>query len=359
MPPVVQPLLDPTLQAIAPAMSGNDLADLDGFIQALQTAKSLFITAHVGPDGDTLGAMLGVKQAILSAPQHFGQLQRIDCVIAGKMPTCFGYLPGIADVISVDADGAEQRLLPQYDAALSVDCGSVDRLGPSQAWFNGATNSLNLDHHISNKRFAHHNLVLTQAASSTQVVAIVLAKMGIALTPETADCLYTGLLTDTGGFKYGNTTANVFRLAAHLTQAGARNELIFKRMFEDRPRCQVALQAEVMQQAQFNAPATLAWAMVSREQLASHKALDEHTEGLVEQLRQIDTVQVACLLKATPEGHTKISLRSDNHALSVAAVVEPLGGGGHKMAAGCTVKQSVEDTWAMLGPILTALVAGL
>jgi bifunctional oligoribonuclease and PAP phosphatase NrnA len=346
-----------TLQAIAPDLTAGDWADLDNFIDVLQSATSLFITAHVGPDGDTLGAMLGIKQALSSAPQHFKQLKRVDCVIAGKMPKCFSYLPGITEVISIDAEGATQHLLPQYDVALSVDCGSVDRLGPAQPWFNGASTSLNLDHHISNKRFADHNLVITQAASSTQVVAIVLAKMDIPTNSATADCLYTGLLTDTGGFKYGNTTANVFRLAAHLTQAGAHNELIFKRMFEDRPRCQVALQAEVMQQAQFNPTETVAWAMVSRQQLVKHNALDEHTEGLVEQLRQIDSVQVACLLKETVDHQTKISLRSDNHAISVVDVVERLGGGGHKMAAGCTVPMSLDETWTMLAPMLNELVA--
>ena len=318
----------------------------------LGQARSLMLSAHVGPDGDTLGSMLGLKLAL---PQRFTQLQRIDCLIAGKLPGIYRFMPGMDAVRDVEKIPASD-LLGQYDVATCEDCGAIDRMGPNQPRFEAASTSLNIDHHISNVRFAGINLVDTEAAASAEVVADLLAYLGISLTADIATCLYVGLLTDTGGFKYKNSSPKVFRLAGQLVEAGADPEAIYQQIYDIRPYGQVALHAEALTQLSWTPDRRLAWAVVPRDMLQRHGCDDENLEGLVESIRQIDTVKMACLFKETRHGNLKVSLRSDDHALDVAALLNPLGGGGHKMAAGCSLEIPFEQA---MGIVLPKLKTGL
>ncbi|MBY0450708.1 MAG: bifunctional oligoribonuclease/PAP phosphatase NrnA [Cyanobacteria bacterium] len=318
----------------------------DAFIEAVQTAKSVFITAHVGPDGDTLGSMLAFKHAFEKACPH---IHGVHCVIAGKMPDVYRFLPGIRDVKNIETD---PEILDYYDLAISVDCGSADRFGPAERVFSAAGVSVNIDHHISNKQFGKININVPTAAASGEVVADLLTELKIPLDANIATCLYTALVTDTGGFKYSNATAKAFELAAKLVTAGADPEYIYKELYEKRPRAQALMQAEALSKTRFNEDYTLGWTLVDRAMLKKHGALEEYIDGLVESIRQMDTVVIAAVFKETPDGNTKISLRSDSHAIDVAAVMEPFDGGGHKMAAGCTMLMPLREAEATLIPIL-------
>ncbi len=325
-------------------------SEVTQFKEAILQAKSVFLCAHVSPDGDTLGSMLGLKHALKNAFPH---LTVIDAAVSGKIPDIYHGLPGVSEI--KDPDTATD-LLAQYDLSFCLDCGSPDRLGSSQHFFMGAKCAINIDHHVSNKRFGHINLIDTQAAASGEVVADLLTPNQIPLTPETAACLYVALLTDTGGFKYSSTTSKIFRLAADLVDAGANPEMLFKQIYDVMPKSQALLHATCVQKAKFNADNSLSWVIISREDLAQTGAIDEHIEGLVDILRRISTVRVAALLKATPDGMTKVSLRSDDHRINVAEIAERWNGGGHKMASGCTITKPPEQVETELIPILEAAI---
>jgi phosphoesterase RecJ-like protein len=290
--------------------------------------------------------MLGIKHALEKARPH---IQRVDCVISGKMPDVYQFLPGIKEVHRMETS---TTLLSQYDMAISVDCGSPDRLGLARALFDGAKVSVNIDHHVSNERFGQINIVETSAAASGEVVFDILKEMAIPLDAQIATCLYTAIVTDTGGFKYSNTTAKVMETVAKLISAGADPEYIFKQMYEEQPLCQVMLQADALLQTQFNPAKTIGWTLVTRDLLRQHDALDEHIDGLVESIRRIDSVLIAVVFKETEQGNTKISIRSDTHDIDVAAVMGRFGGGGHKMAAGCTMELPIHEAPNKLLPIL-------
>lgn len=318
----------------------------DDFIAAIGEAKTIFMTAHVGPDGDTLGSMLGFKFALEKARPH---IQRVDCVISGKMPDTYSFLPGIKEVLRMET---ATTLLDQYDMGISVDCGSLDRLGLGGAVFANAKVSVNIDHHVSNDRFGKLNIVEPLAAASAEVVFDILKEMKIPLDANIATCLYTGIVTDTGGFKYSNTTAKVMETTANLISAGADPEYIFKQLYEEQPLCQVLLQADAVMRTQFNADKTIGWTVVTRDLLDQHGALDEHLDGVVESIRRVDSVLVAVVFKETQLGNTKISIRSDSHDIDVSAVMGLFGGGGHKMAAGCTMEMTIQEAPEKLLPIL-------
>jgi phosphoesterase RecJ-like protein len=290
--------------------------------------------------------MLGFKFAIEKARPH---VQRVDCVISGKMPDVYSFLPGIKEVLRMET---ATTLLTQYDMAISVDCGSADRLGLARPLFESAKVSVNIDHHISNERFGKLNVVEPTAAASAEVIFDILKDMKIPLDANIATCLYTGIVTDTGGFKYSNTTAKVLEDTARLVAAGANPEYIFKQIYEEQPLCQVMLQADALRQTRFNADKTIGWTLATRDLLNQHGALEEHVDGLVESIRRIDSVLVAVVFKETENGQTKVSIRSDTHEIDVAAVMGVFGGGGHKMAAGCTMPLAIQDAPAKLLPLL-------
>lgn len=290
--------------------------------------------------------MLGIKFAMEKARPH---IQRVDCVISGKMPDVYGFLPGIKQVQRMETTNV---LLEQYDVAISVDCGSPDRLGLGRGPFEGAKVSVNIDHHVSNERFGKLNIVEPTAAASGEVIFDILKTMQVPLDANIATCLYTAIVTDTGGFKYSNTTAKVMETVAQLVAAGADPEYIFKQLYEEQPMSQVMLQADALLQTRFNAAKTIGWTAVPRALLHQHHALDEHVDGLVESIRRIDSVLVAVVFKETESGYTKVSIRSDTHDIDVSTVMGKFGGGGHKMAAGCTMEVPIDQAPDALLPLL-------
>lgn len=321
-------------------------------LSALQKAQSVFITAHVGPDGDTLGSMLALKHALKEQRPDL----RVDCVIAGKMPDIYHFMPGIDTVINVETQ--PERLLSQYDVGVSVDCGTLGRLGPAKPYFEGAKMAINIDHHVSNQRFGQLNLVEVNASSSGQVVGQLLDAWNWPISQATAICIYVTLLTDTGGFRFACTTAEVFDWAARLVRLGAEPEPIFKTVYENRPMAQAKLFAQTVLDHQMDAHSAkagqLIWYAVSQAQLKQLGALEEHTEGMIDRLRELEGVKIAALFKETTEGTTKVSLRSNVHGINVSAILEPLGGGGHVMAAGIGLNMSLKEAQALLLPKLEA-----
>ncbi|MEM0950537.1 MAG: bifunctional oligoribonuclease/PAP phosphatase NrnA [Cyanobacteria bacterium P01_H01_bin.74] len=317
----------------------------------MKTCKTVFITAHVGPDGDTLGSMLALKLAL---GEHVKHLDRIDCVISGKMPDVFSFLPGIGWVMHMEDDA--NKLCTEYDMAISVDCGSPDRLGLAQPVFNAAKLSVNIDHHISNVGFATLNLIDTSAAASTEVIYDLLMAMNIPVDENVATCLYVGIITDTGCFRYSNTTGKVLQIASQLVSAGARPEFIYRQMFEEQPLEKLQLHAKAFLNASFNTDKTVAWTVVTQSLLAEMHSPEEYVEGIVELLRRIDTVVVAFVIRETPAGTTKVSIRSDRETIDVSEIMAQFNGGGHRLAAGCSINATLDSALDQLLPLIAKAV---
>jgi len=305
--------------------------DFSSVIVALQAAQSVLLTVHVGPDGDALGSMLAIKLAL---DAHALNIPKVDCWVDGPVAALFSILPGIQSVRSITS---AKDITTPYDVAICVDCGSADRLGAVAPHFANATTSINLDHHISNENFADINIVLMDAAASGEVVARLLDALQYPLDPEIAACLFITLVTDTGGFKFSNTTSYTHQLAARCMETGIDHEKIYKQVYEQIPIAQGRLRARCLLQAEFSHDGRLAWTVVSKALREELGAKEEHTDGVVDMLRQIDSTELCVVFKESDDGEIKASLRSDNHNYDVSAIVQPFGGGGHKMAAGCTL----------------------
>lgn len=296
------------------------------------------VTAHHNPDGDAIGALLGLGRALRAAGR--------DVVLAhpdpDPVPSDLAFLlaPGEAIAHDLPADLGERVLV-------AVDCASEHRLWPAPV-HEGARCIVNIDHHQDNTRFGDLNLVDPLASSTAEMIAGLLHEAGWPLTAAVAEPLYVGLVTDTGRFGYTNTRARAHRVAAALIEAGADPAEIARRLYEEQPLDRLLLTGRALQHARPLAGGRMLASVLTREDFEA--AGGDDTEGIVEVMRGVRGVQAAALVReAGPDGSYRVSLRAADPAVDVSAIAREEGGGGHRAAAGFSTRRAPEDLLEWLG----------
>jgi phosphoesterase RecJ-like protein len=216
---------------------------------------------------------------------------------------------------------------------------------------------INIDHHISGREFAHLNWIDRDAASVGELVYRLVKAAGAAVTPQMATCLYTTVLTDTGGFCYGSTGASTFALARDLTLAGADPVAIAQEICFSTPTSKMLLLGAAL--SNLKREGRLAWLWITHEDMVRACAVDEDCEGIVNFAVCISGVEAAAFLRELPERRIRLSLRSKGR-VNVAAIAERLGGGGHENAAGCTLDgplvRAIDEILAELRPSVAGFI---
>jgi len=322
---------------------------LNKLIEAIEKAKNVVILSHVGPDGDTLGSMLAMNEML----QKYNNIKKIDLIISGKIPDIYRFLPRIEQTKNPN----NNELYQSYDLAIAVDCASLDRLGDSFDLFKHAKATVNIDHHISSIKFADINIINPDASATGQILYDIIKSLNINITKNIATDLYTAILTDTGGFRFENTKPETLEICADLIRAGADAVHIYQECLELKPLAMVRLQARAIDNAVITDDNKIAYASITRKFLESFNATDDHVDGISKSLREINTVEVAIVFKETTKGDTKISFRSKN--VDVCEIAKFFGGGGHKLAAGCTIQKNIADTINEVLPIVKKQISRL
>lgn len=326
-----------------------DRTDWDRAAALLQAEDEVVLVCHVAPDGDALGSMLALGAALRARGTHV-------CASWGsepfEVPAAYRFLPALDLLVPAGELPAEPALL------VTLDTGSVDRLGSLAPLVDGARQVLVVDHHTSNTRYGTEHLVDSGAAATAVVVAELLERLGLPLTQDVATALYTGLVTDTGSFKHASTSPAVHELAARLLATGIRHDLISRSIWDTQPFGSVRLLGEACARALLDPGAAgglgLVWTTVHPEDLLRHELGLADLEGVIDVLRTSAEAEVAAVAKADPEdGRIKVSTRSKGR-IDVGAVCTALGGGGHRFAAGYTSADDVETTLASLRVALAA-----
>jgi phosphoesterase RecJ-like protein len=252
--------------------------------------------------------------------------KRADLVSADRIPAIYRALPG------VDAIRSVLRVHGPYDAVILLECDGLARarLRGLEEFF-----LINIDHHISGRAFAHLNWIDHEAASVGELVYRLVKAAGAAITPEMATCLYTTVLTDTGGFCYGSTRASTFALARDLVLAGADPVRIAQDVCFSTPTSKILLLGAAL--GNLKREDRLAWLWVTHHDMVRTCAAEEDCEGIVNFAVAISGVEAAAFLRELPERRIRLSLRSKGK-VNVAAIAARLGGGGHEYAAGCTLE---------------------
>ncbi len=296
---------------------------------------NILILCHRNPDGDTLGSGFGLLHGLRS----LGKRVRLDC--SDPLPEKYSYM------FPQEMENFEEKFV------VAVDVADPKLLGDKLAHYSDKVD-LCMDHHGSNKEYAKNLLLEGDSAAACEVIYLVLKEMGVAISPLMADCLYTGIATDTGCFRYSNTTVRTHRIAGELMELGCRYSWINTLMFETLTRSRLAVERDALAGLEYCFDGRCAIITLSRDMVEGNGSRDDELEGLAAIPRQIEGVQVGVTLKELKDrSGYKISLRTTEEA-DASMICGRLGGGGHARAAGCSVDGSRE---AARTAILAAIAA--
>jgi phosphoesterase RecJ-like protein len=291
--------------------------------EAIRSANRIVLAGHINPDGDTLGSNLALTHALRAMGKTAIPLSH------DGVPDIYRWMPGQEWVLR----DTEER---DFDLAIVCDTGTADRIGRARAAIESAPASINIDHHVAEGEFGQIRVVNTKASATGELIFALLQELGAEITPEIAQCLMCAIVTDTGSFKYMNVTPTTFHIAGELMSAGASPAVISELVFENRTYGSVKLLGRALDSLQMAADGQVAWAHVRAEDFQELNTTDEETEGIVNHVRAIKTAQVGVLFREIPGKKVRISLRSRD-GYDVNKVARVFGGGGHHLAAGCSM----------------------
>ncbi|MBA4494375.1 bifunctional oligoribonuclease/PAP phosphatase NrnA [Paenactinomyces guangxiensis] len=293
-------------------------------------ADHLLVVSHLHPDGDAVSSTL-------AAAQMFRLLgKRVTMVNESPIPKKFTFLSGVEEILQ------PERVMNKFRYVVALDCADAERMGNSRELFAGDVKILNIDHHPTNDHFGTVNVVEPGAAATVEILFQWIENNKIPWNKSLATAIYTGLLTDTGGFRYSNTSSRVLRQAAHLIEIGIPAHIIADTVLETTTIEQLQILQTALQSLQRTKDGLIAWMSLRLQDLQRIRAANDDLDGIVNYARNILGVDVGILFRETEQQTVKVSFRSRSR-VDVGSVAKSLGGGGHARAAGCTFQGTLEE----------------
>lgn len=295
---------------------------LKQIVTLLKSSNTIILTAHMQPDGDCLGSMLALYQYLMAMGKD------VRMVLDDDVPALYHFLPGHEAISKPTAE------LINADLLIVLDASDIERIGKVKEHIHAPI--LNIDHHLTNTKFADYWYIDTQSAATGEIIFQLLTMLEARITTDMATCLYTAIATDCGFFCYANTTVQTMHYAADLMEYGARPHIIAEHM-ETKSLENVLTLGKVLETLTLHYHGQIATITITPDIL---NALDS-TEGFIDYPRVIDGVDVAIMFKVMTNNMIRISLRSK--ILDVSKLAFSFGGGGHARAAGCSMIGSIDD----------------
>lgn len=301
---------------------------LDEILKEVEKAESFMITAHDNPDGDAIGSCL----AFATVLKNLGK-EKID-VLFREYPPIFRNLPN-SDLIKTQASQEE------YDMAIVLDCPELKRVYKEyHPYFEKAKVTVEVDHHLKNAMFADYDVVNPVAPACCEILVSSFQYMGIEITKEVAICLLTGIITDTGGFRFESTTRETFEFAGWALSKGVNVAKIYKDALMTKSKSQFDAEKLAVDRLEFYMDNKITFTYMTKEDEKNLETKAGEFDGIAGIGITIEGVEVAIFAHERDDGY-KLSFRSNG--IDVADICMLYGGGGHKMAAGCTINASLED----------------
>ncbi len=301
---------------------------LEQIKEKIEQSNKILILTHENPDGDAVGSSLAFMHG----------LKKINKEVTVLIPTInnmYNFLPGYDEIKSEIADPLE------YDLCIALDSSDIERLHICKPYFEQIKNTIVIDHHITNQNFGDVNYVNAIASSTSQNLIVVLASMDIAISKEIAECIYTGILSDTGGFRY-NTQSETFEFAAMLLETGIDITKIYRLLFDMTTEKRVRLLDRALQRLEVLEDGKVAFTFITQQDEKELNNEDGDHEGIVNYGRNIEGVEVSMFAREKEEGKYKISLRA-NEYVDVSQTASKFAGGGHLRAAGLELSGDIEQ----------------
>ncbi|MBO4365897.1 MAG: DHH family phosphoesterase [Eggerthellaceae bacterium] len=304
----------------------------------------MVICGHVSPDGDCVGSALALAWALRSLGK------RVTCLLAKDEPIEYGlrFMPGVPEMVPA---GAFQG---RYRTFISVDVPNADRMGPDAKRLHAAAEeTITIDHHISNGPMSRVNYADADAPAAAMIVWQLLPLLGVEPDERMATCCYVGLLTDTGRFQYQNTTAEALQMAGEMVAAGVDPAQVAREVYQNRSRPSIALEKRMLSRIEYLCGGKFVLSYLKRSDFVETGAIKADAEPMIDVIRSIRDVRVACMLREQ-EGQVRGSLRAKDET-DVSLIANRFGGGGHKAAAGFTFEGSLEDARRVVAKALREL----
>ena len=332
-------------------MSTTAAGTREQVLDAVRSNDRFLLVTHENPDGDALGSLVAMHGVL----RLLGK-ESVMFIGADEFPLPYEYR-------FFDFDGGVVHEVPDdlcSRVVIFLDCGNIDRA--PEALRDPDLRILNVDHHHDNTRFGSIDYVVPEASCTAEIVWDLMRSLGVDATPEIADALYVGLVTDTGKFMYENTGTRAHVMAAELIAAGVDVHAIYRRLYEGIPYAKLRLLALALGAVRRYDDGALTMSRITREHFAAAEAEDSYSEGIVDHLRGVAGTKVAALvreLNGDGPARAKVSLRAADPAVDVSAIARAGGGGGHRQAAGFTTQLSDDQLVGFLRDALAAQLAAL
>jgi phosphoesterase RecJ-like protein len=323
---------------------------MDQIIRHLKNCDSALVTAHVNPDGDAVGSLIALGLALKALNK------KTTLYNESAIPAVYRFLPEIHRIV--------RELNPRdaHDVAVVLDCGSLDRVGDAAPAIGDTPVLINMDHHATNTRFGDVCLVDPAACATAEIVYRVVKALGVVIDPDIAASIYTGILTDTGSFRFSNTNLASFSICNEMIAVGVEPYAVARHVYGTYSLGRIKLLNLALDSIEISGNGKLSIMTLSQEMLAETGTQKEDIDGLIHYARRIEDIKVAALIQEmekddgiSGEQHTyHVSLRSDGE-VDVAVIAAAFGGGGHPTAAGFNIDASLPD----LKSRITGLVENL
>lgn len=304
----------------------TESVDRQTAVLRLRGAENVLILCHKNPDGDTIGCAGALCLALKALGKNAAVL-------------CSDPIPSLYDFMGLEL--FDSSFTPGF--VVAVDVASIQLFGDRNNVQKYAEHvDLCIDHHASNSGYAYETLLDPGAAAACELMIDVIEEMGVPLTPAIADCLYTGISTDTGCFRFSSTTARTHKAAARVMEAGANIEMLNARLFESRSRGRIEIEKMALESLEYFFDGRCAMICLTWDQIVTSGVAGAELEDLTSLPRSIEGVEVGLTLRQQKDGSYRISIRTAG-AVDACAIARHLGGGGHARAAGCEISGNLDN----------------
>jgi phosphoesterase RecJ-like protein len=309
---------------------------MEQILKHIKESRRILVASHAEPDGDCLGSLVALGLA----------LSKLDKIITmlnpSPIPAVYRFLPGVERIVS------QIKEATAYDMAIILDCGDIVRVGENSSVVDQISLVVNIDHHVSNTRFGHLQLIDTGACATAEIIYRLINALEIPFDKRIATCIYLGILTDTGSFRFSNTNPAAFAISKAMIDIGVEPHLVAQRVFGTYSLGRIKLLNMALNSIEISANGKLSLMTISRSMLNATGTSTEDIDGLINYARRIEDVKVAALIHEIKNGAGKftnmnryhVSLRSDN-TVDVAKIAAKFGGGGHTSAAGFKIESTL------------------
>lgn len=293
-------------------------------LDTIRASESVCIVGHVRPDGDCVGSQLGLGYALQAT---------------GKKVTVWNEDPVPKKLSFLDPKHLLEQPVPgrSFDCVIATDCASYERLGRAGEHIKERKTLINIDHHASNTRYGDINWISDKEPSTGELIYHLLSVAKWPITPAIADCLFTAVSTDTGSFQYSTTRPGTYHVAAHLVERGADLAKVCNEVYQSYPLSRVRLLQHVYNKFKLTHDNRTAYFWLKKADFERTGAEPDDSEGLIDHIRAIEPVVIACVFEEVSPELTRISLRSKSDRVNVNEVAGLFGGGGHRAAAGARI----------------------